>query len=78
MERWWGRAHSDVDGFLVAYFSLEFGIDATLPIYSGGLGVLAGDHLKAAADLGVPLVGVVLLYRQAYIRQRLDDEGRQV
>jgi starch phosphorylase len=56
---------------------MEFAVDAALPIYSGGLGVLAGDHLKAAADLGVPLVGVGLLYRGGYFRQGLDDEGRQ-
>ena len=56
---------------------MEFGVDASLPIYSGGLGVLAGDHLKAAADLGVPLVGVGLFYRGGYFVQGLSDEGRQ-
>jgi starch phosphorylase len=56
---------------------MEFAVDAALPIYSGGLGVLAGDHLKAAAELGVPLVGVGLLYRGGYFRQGLDDAGRQ-
>jgi starch phosphorylase len=61
----------------VAYFSLEFGLTEGLPIYSGGLGVLAGDHLKAASDLGLPLVGVGLLYRQGFGRQRIDDEGGQ-
>jgi glycogen phosphorylase len=75
--RWWERAHGADDGLLVAYFSMEFGVDAGLPIYSGGLGVLAGDHLKAAADLGIPLVGVGLLYRGGYFRQGLDREGRQ-
>ncbi len=55
----------------VAYFCAEFGIDASLPIYSGGLGVLAGDHLRAASDLGVPLVAVGILYRRGYFRQRL-------
>src|SRR5438132_11036 len=58
---------------LVAYFSLEFGLTEALPIYSGGLGVLAGDHLKAANDLDLPLVGVGLLYRQGFGRQRIDD-----
>ena len=61
----------------VAYFSPEFGITEALPQYSGGLGVLAGDHLKAASDLGVPLVGVGLLYTEGYFRQRLDADGWQ-
>ncbi|MFN2588002.1 MAG: alpha-glucan family phosphorylase [Actinomycetota bacterium] len=61
----------------IAYFSPEFGVSEALPIYSGGLGVLAGDHLKAASDLGVPLVGVGLLYRQGYFRQQLNAEGWQ-
>jgi len=74
---WWSRAHGDADGVLVAYFSMEFGLEARLPIYSGGLGVLAGDHLKAAADLGVPLVGVGLFYRGGYFRQGIDENGRQ-
>jgi glycogen phosphorylase len=64
------------DGLLVAYFSLEFGLEERLPIYSGGLGVLAGDHLKSASDLGVPLVGVGLFYRRGYFRQAVVD-GRQ-
>ena len=61
----------------IAYFCAEFGIHESLPIYSGGLGILAGDHLKSASDLGVPLVGVGLLYRQGYFRQRLNLEGWQ-
>jgi glycogen phosphorylase len=61
----------------VAYFCAEFGIHESLPIYSGGLGLLAGDHLKSAADLGVPLVGVGLLYKQGYFRQRLNRHGWQ-
>src|SRR3954454_3921176 len=56
---------------------MEFGVDSELAIYSGGLGVLAGDHLKAAAELGIPLVGVGLLYRGGYFTQGLDDGGRQ-
>jgi glycogen phosphorylase len=75
---WWSRSHGDERAFLAAYFCLEFGLDEALPIYSGGLGVLAGDHLKAASDLGIPLVGVGLLYRDGYFRQRLDGSGRQV
>jgi starch phosphorylase len=62
---------------LFAYFSMEFGIHECLPVYSGGLGVLAGDHLKSASDLGVPLVGVSLLFRQGYFRQYLNPEGWQ-
>ncbi|MBA2462992.1 MAG: alpha-glucan family phosphorylase [Actinobacteria bacterium] len=78
MATWWQRAHGgDADDLLVAYFSMEFGLEETLPIYSGGLGVLAGDHLKAAAELGIPLVGVGLLYRGGYFRQGLDEGGRQ-
>src|SRR6476620_2537527 len=61
----------------VAYFSAEFGIHESIPVYSGGLGVLAGDHLKSASDLGVPLVGVGLMYREGYFRQRLDENGWQ-
>jgi starch phosphorylase len=63
---------------VVAYFSLEFGLAECLPIYSGGLGVLAGDHLKATSDLGLPLVAVGLLYRQGFGRQEIDAGGRQV
>ncbi|MCG6897907.1 MAG: alpha-glucan family phosphorylase [Thiocapsa sp.] len=62
----------------VAYFSMEYGLSEALPIYSGGLGVLAGDHLKTASDLGVPLVGVGLLYQQGYFRQTLDAQGEQL
>jgi glycogen phosphorylase len=64
------------DDLLVAYFSLEFAVDERLPIYAGGLGVLAGDHLKSASDLGVPLVGVGLFYREGYFRQEV-AEGEQ-
>ena len=75
--RWFqGRDGSPLD--LVAYFSPEFGLSETLPQYSGGLGVLAGDHLKAASDLGVPVVAVGLLYAEGYFRQRLDAEGYQI
>jgi glycogen phosphorylase len=74
---WWQRTHGSDSDLQIAYFSMEFAVDAGLPIYSGGLGVLAGDHLKAAADLGVPLVGVGLFYRGGYFTQGLSDEGRQ-
>ena len=66
-----------VAGRKIAYFSLEFGIHESVPIFSGGLGVLAGDHLKAASDLKLPLVAVGLLYRQGYFRQVLDSSGWQ-
>jgi starch phosphorylase len=61
----------------VAYFSAEFGLHESLPIYSGGLGILAGDHIKSSSDLGIPLIGVGLFYEQGYFRQRLDKEGWQ-
>ncbi len=77
-DRTWGTRHA---GILrprpVAYFSAEFGIHESLPVYSGGLGVLAGDHIKSASDLGIPLVGVGLFYGQGYFRQRLDRDGWQ-
>ncbi len=63
---------------VIAYFSLEFGLAECLPIYSGGLGVLAGDHLKATSDLGLPLIAVGLLYKQGFGRQDIDAGGRQV
>lgn len=73
----WYQAQSGRLPAAVAYFSPEFGITAALPQYSGGLGILAGDHLKAASDLGVPLVGVGLLYRHGYFRQSLSRDGWQ-
>src|SRR5450759_3496384 len=63
---------------VIGYFSLEFGLAECLPIYSGGLGVLAGDPLKATSDLGLPLVAVGLLYKQGFGRQEIDADGRQV
>ena len=65
------------DGMCVAYFSMEYGLDQCLPMYSGGLGVLSGDHLKTASDLGLPMIGVGLLYRQGYFRQYLSADGYQ-
>ena len=74
--RWFqGREGSPLN--LVAYFSPEFGISETLPQYSGGLGILAGDHLKATSDLGVPLVAIGLLYAEGYFRQSLNADGYQ-
>lgn len=62
---------------LVAYFSMEIGLNPLMPTYSGGLGVLAGDTIRSAADLGVPMVGVTLLHRRGYFYQRLDQKGWQ-
>ena len=77
-EHTWGARHAGVLWARpVAYFSAEFGIHESLPIYSGGLGILAGDHIKSASDLGIPLVGVGLYYDQGYFKQRLDLDGRQ-
>lgn len=76
--RTWGARHAGVLGARpVAYFSAEFGLHESIPIYSGGLGVLAGDHLKSASDLGIPLVGIGLYYDQGYFKQRLDRDGWQ-
>jgi glycogen phosphorylase len=76
-DTWW-RERSAPAELSVAYFSAEFGLDESLPIYSGGLGVLAGDYLKAASELGVPLVGIGLFYRRGYFQQRLDADDRQI
>lgn len=77
-DTWAGRVAPDLSPERpVAYFCMEFGLHESLPIYAGGLGVLAGDHLKSASDLGVPTVGVGLLYRQGYFRQRLNRSGWQ-
>ncbi|HXX14134.1 MAG TPA: alpha-glucan family phosphorylase [Candidatus Eremiobacteraceae bacterium] len=74
---WYQREHATEDNLLVAYFSLEFGVTECLPIFAGGLGMLAGDHLKASSDLGLPLVGVGLLYQEGYFRQYLNAAGWQ-
>ena len=76
-EMWLGRNRPQLTGKTLAYFSAEFGIHRALPIYSGGLGVLAGDHIKEASDIGIPLTAVSLLYRQGYLRQRIDSDGWQ-
>src|SRR3984885_4099498 len=77
-DRTWGARHAGVlRPRPVAYFSAEFGLHESIPEYSGGLGVLAGDHIKSASDLGIPLVGVGLFYGQGYFRQSLDPSGWQ-
>ena len=77
-DRTWGARHAGVlRPHPVAYFSAEFGLHESLPVYSGGLGVLAGDHIKSASDLDIPLVGIGMFYGQGYFRQRLDLGGWQ-
>src|ERR1043166_9037619 len=70
-------AGSVVSNMLVAYFSMEYGLLDCMPIYSGGLGVLSGDHLKASSDAMLPLVGIGLLYQKGFLQQRLDPDGWQ-
>jgi starch phosphorylase len=74
---WFQSAHPGASLGLVAYFSMEYMLSESLPIYSGGLGNVAGDQLKAASDLGVPVVGIGLLYQQGYFRQEIDSSGAQ-
>ncbi len=76
--RWFSKTHSEHDNKVVAYFSAEYGIHESFPIYSGGLGVLSGDHVKTATDLGVPMVFVGLFYREGYFGQEINCEGEQV
>jgi starch phosphorylase len=74
----WGAVNgSNLHNRQVVYFSAEFGLHESIPIYSGGLGILAGDHLKSASDLGIPLIGIGLLYHQGYFSQRLNNDGWQ-
>ena len=75
---WWGANYGGVDGPVLAYFCAEFGLTECIPIYSGGLGVLAGDLLKSASELALPMVGVGLMYQQGYFRQRLNADGWQL
>jgi len=73
MPTWYRGAHRDV----VAYFSMEYGMDVSLPVYSGGLGMLSGDHMKTSSDMGLPLVGIGLLYKQGYFIQEVNNDGYQ-
>jgi starch phosphorylase len=75
--RWFQRQFPELTGKSIAYFSAEFGIHTSLPIYSGGLGILAGDHCKESADLGIPLIGVGFAYPQGYFHQRIQADGWQ-
>jgi len=74
---WYEQEHAGADMGVIAYFCMEFGLGNALPLYAGGLGILAGDYLKAASDLGVPVVGVGLLYQEGYFRQFIDANRRQ-
>ncbi|MBE1444380.1 alpha-glucan family phosphorylase [Paenibacillus sp. OAS669] len=76
-QTWFQKTYPDFVSYKIAYLSAEFGFHESLPIYSGGLGVLAGDHCKSASDLGIPLVGIGLLYKKGYFNQKIDAEGRQ-
>ena len=77
-QTWWARTFPNQSGGTIAYFSAEFALHQSLPIYAGGLGVLAGDHAKEASDLGVPLVGIGFMYPQGYFHQHVSAEGWQV
>ena len=77
-KRWFQLTHPDSKLTAVAYFSMEFMLSDALPIFSGGLGNVAGDQLKSAGDLGIPVIGVGLLYQQGYFRQHIDAAGNQV
>ena len=74
---WFNKNYPEEKNDLIAYFSAEYGLDQTIPIYSGGLGILSGDHLKSASDLGIPLVAVGLLYKDGYFSQKIDGDGKQ-
>ncbi|MEP7119035.1 MAG: alpha-glucan family phosphorylase, partial [Acidobacteriota bacterium] len=76
-QSWWKSDGPDVNGKVIAYFSAEFALHQSLPIYAGGLGVLAGDHCKEASDLGMPLVGIGFMYPQGYFHQRVSNDGWQ-
>lgn len=76
-DTWFAKNHPDLTGQLTAYFSFEFGLHESLPVYAGGLGVLSGDHLKESSDLGIPLVGVGFIYNQGYFVQKITEDGWQ-
>lgn len=76
-DTWFANKYPESKKDLIAYFSAEYGLDETIPIYSGGLGILSGDHLKSASDLGIPLVAVGLLYKNGYFHQKINGNGEQ-
>ena len=75
---WFNRNYPENKGNVISYFSAEYGLDETIPIYSGGLGILSADHLKSASDLGIPLVAIGLLYKNGYFNQIIDKYGNQL
>ena len=75
---WYARNYPNNQDDTIAYFSAEYGLDQTMPIYSGGLGILSGDHLKTASDMGIPLVGIGILYKEGYIHQLIGAFGEQL
>ncbi len=76
-ETWFKKKFPDNTNDLIAYFSAEYGLDETIPIYSGGLGILSGDHMKSSSDMGIPLVGIGLLYKSGYFHQKINGYGQQ-
>lgn len=74
---WFSRNYPENKNDLIAYFSAEYGLDETIAIYSGGLGILSGDHLKSASDMGIPLIGIGMLYKHGYFHQLIDGNGEQ-
>lgn len=74
-DTWFSETYPELSDTCIAYFSPEFGLHESLPIYAGGLGVLSGDHSKEASDLGLPLVGVGFIYQQGYFHQRITEDG---
>ena len=76
-DTWFSQKYPENKNDLIAYFSAEYGLDQTIAIYSGGLGILSGDHLKSASDLGIPLIAVGLMYKNGYFHQRIDKNGIQ-
>ena len=76
-DTWYAKNYPNNKEDLIAYFSAEYGLDEIVPIYSGGLGILSGDHLKSASDLGLPFVAIGLLYKNGYFHQRINSRGEQ-
>ena len=77
-DTWFAKNHPENKNDMIAYFSAEYGLDEILPIYSGGLGILSGDHIKSASDLDIPFVAVGMLYKYGYFDQRVDSDGQQI
>ena len=71
---WFSKTYPENKNNTIAYFSAEYGLDESFPVYSGGLGILSGDHCKSASDLGLPFVAIGLLYRQGYFNQKINKE----